>query len=78
MAVSSRNAEKVAEFGDEFGVPAHVTLLFPWFDAPLTDDDERELRDVLLSQPSFDVTFGPFFVIVFYLTVTTYGVPLTA
>lgn len=41
-----------------FGVPAHVTLLFPWFDAPLTDDDERELRDVLLSQPSFDVTFS--------------------
>ena len=25
MAVSSRNAEKVAEFGDEFGVPARYT-----------------------------------------------------
>ena len=42
----------------EFGVPAHVTLLFPWFDGPLREDDERELSDVLLSQPAFDVTFS--------------------
>ncbi len=40
------------------GVPAHVSLLFPWLDAPLTEDDERELTDVLLSQPSFDVVFS--------------------
>lgn len=40
------------------GIPAHVTLLFPWLDAPLTEDDERELSDVLRSQPSFPVTFS--------------------
>lgn len=40
------------------GLPAHVTLLFPWLDAPLTGDDKRELADVLLSQPSFEVTFS--------------------
>ncbi len=41
------------------GMPAHVTVLYPWLPADAVDDATRaDLDGVLSAVPSFDVAFG--------------------
>ena len=42
------------------GVPAHVTLLYPWRTAPVTDDDLAELTAALSGARAFTLTFADF------------------
>jgi 2'-5' RNA ligase superfamily len=37
------------------GVPPHITLLYPWRDAPLSGDDLEQLRTVLLKHRAFSL-----------------------
>jgi hypothetical protein len=39
------------------GVPPHITLLYPWRDAPLLDDDLEQLRTVLSKHQAFSLCF---------------------
>jgi hypothetical protein len=39
------------------GVPPHITLLYPWRDAPLSDNDLEQLRKVLLNHQAFSLCF---------------------
>jgi hypothetical protein len=39
------------------GVPPHITLLYPWRDAPLSDDDLEWLRTVLSNHQAFRLCF---------------------
>jgi hypothetical protein len=39
------------------GVPPHITLLYPWRDAPLSDDDLEQLRTVLSKHQAFSLCF---------------------
>jgi hypothetical protein len=39
------------------GVPPHITLLYPWRDAPLSDDDLEQLRTVLSNHQAFSLCF---------------------
>jgi 2'-5' RNA ligase len=42
-----------------WGVPAHVTVLYPFLAPALIDEDVRvALAEVFTARPSFDVTFG--------------------
>jgi 2'-5' RNA ligase len=37
------------------GVPPHITLLYPWRVAPLSEEDAREVQKVLEQYPSFEI-----------------------
>lgn len=40
------------------GVPPHITLLYPWRVAPLSEEDTREVQKVLERHHSFEIHFA--------------------